>query len=98
MNVNFSKNNLKFPLGLCSSCRLAIAEHSNEKTKNTTKEILPTILNYEDVYLSRPTRKNDICNCYICTTARFKGHTKTKKGKGHIRDTNIRIDNSNGLN
>lgn len=48
--------------------------------------------------LKKETRINrDFCNCYICLTGRYFGHTKTDKGKGHVRDVRNVITATNGL-
>ncbi|KAL7297468.1 hypothetical protein TKK_0009838 [Trichogramma kaykai] len=53
--------------------------------------------NYHDINLAKETR-NMSCNCYVCLTARFKGHTKVNKGKGHKRTFSApKITKDNGL-
>ena len=48
--------------------------------------------------LPKNTRSNTCdCNCHICRTATFKGHKKTAKGAGRIRDSVKLIDASSGL-
>ncbi|KAJ8683890.1 hypothetical protein QAD02_019682 [Eretmocerus hayati] len=90
---DFNLLDSKFPLSICTTCRLTIIEHS----QNRTSRPLPQMPNYQDmIFLA--TRSNDgTCNCYICLTARSAVHLKNVKGRGSEREFNIRIDVSNGL-
>ena len=94
VNEKFITSDLKFPLSICNSCRNTLVEYE----KKCFLRQLPTMPNYTDVYLLRETRsenKTD-CNCYICLTARYKGHKKVQKGRGHSRKIENKIDQSNG--
>ena len=95
INKNFTISDSKFPLGICNTCRNTIVEYNN----NCFKRSLPSMPNYEDIYLSKETRteSNKICNCYICLRARFKGYFKVKKGKGNLRKTENKINLSTGI-
>lgn len=54
--------------------------------KDNFKRPLQNMSNYEDLKLSKETRTNsDTCNCYICLTGRFTGHSKVQKGKGNVQ-------------
>lgn len=97
-NKSFESFNSKFPLSLCTTCRVTLKEHE----KNITKRPLPIMPNYEDIQLRKETRSSNsndqFCYCYICLTARSQGHSKVIKGKGHIRKNITTIINeSNGL-
>lgn len=48
--------------------------------------------NYADIILQPITRSSETCNCYICSTARFRGHVKTQKGRGHFRNIVNKVD------
>ena len=93
VHEKFDVSNSKFPVSICSTCRKSIME----REKGSKTRPFPTMPNYEDVQLAKETRSTSACNCYICLTARFKGHSKVVKGKGHIRSFHTRIDENNGL-
>lgn len=95
VSKDFDLNDDRFPLSICGSCRLTVLEFEKEIYKRQ----LQTMPNYHDLILSKNTRsKEGVCNCYICSTATFKGHTKLKKGRGHFREINNVINVSSGSN
>lgn len=94
VNEQFDIFNTKFPLSLCGTCRITLSEHENGKCTRPK----PTMPNYEDIQLPKETRaNNDICNCYLCITARYCGHQKAKVGRGLKRQESKVINASNGL-
>ena len=87
INNDFDIKNPVYPSGICNTCRIYLSKAL--KTGNTSK--LPTMLNYEDIVLPRPTRSNDpdfACKCNICLTATSKAKNKRMTGK---------IDKDSGL-
>lgn len=94
INSNYDICDSKFPSGICTTCRLTLLEHENE----INKRLLPKMPNYHEMILVKDTRsKNDYCNCFICVTGRYVGHSKIKKGKGHHRCMNNIITSTTGL-
>ena len=91
---DFNIEDSKFPLSICRTCYLTLLDCE----KGLDNRPLQDFPNYEDILLPKETRffKNT-CNCFICITARFKGHIKTMKGKGHKRNLKKVILKSNGL-
>lgn len=77
-NSKFDLSNSKFPLSICLTCKQALVE----REKNVSRRTLPVMPNFEDIELPAITRSRDDndCNCFICLTARYKGHEyhKTK--------------------
>lgn len=94
VNNNYDPNNTKFPTGLCRTCYLTLMDAKNKKFVRR----MPRMPNYEDMVLLIPTRQHDnqICNCFICLTARYPGHGKIIVGRGKRRSFNILIDASHG--
>ena len=94
INDNFSLSDQKFPLSIRNSCRRAL--YTQEKSDGNVT--VPTMPNYEAIILPRETRNSvDVCNCYICLTARFKGHVKPIKGRGKKRQICNKIIPEKGL-
>ena len=80
--TNFSLDNPKFPMSICITCRLTLAEHS----KKIYNRPLPTFTkNFEKIILRKSTRSNveECHNCYICEKGRTSVHRLTKKGRGN---------------
>ena len=73
LNSAFDLSQPQFPLGICNSCRLSVSG------KGTGK--LPTMPNYHDITLLKPTRHSEdqLCQCYICITARKEGGSNAQK-------------------
>lgn len=94
-NEAFDTADRKYPLAVCTTCRITLEEYCN----NDFRRPFPTMPNYEDVQYPKQTRNNDenLCYCYICITARYKGHRKTKIGRGKKREFAENITPSNGL-
>ena len=92
INKNFNIAEKNFPTSICRTCYLTLLE------KGDFKRSLQTIPNYEDLKLPKDTRqKTNACNCYVCLKARFKGHIKTEKGRGHTRNIPNQTTTTNGL-
>ncbi len=58
INNNFDIKNPVYPSGICNTCRIYLSKANT--SGNTSK--LPTMLNYEDIVLPRPTRSYDPIN------------------------------------
>lgn len=99
INPNYKRSDNRFPLGICFTCRFTLNEHKSKKTARS----LPKMPNFLELVLPRTTRANSdndssvICNCFICLTARYKGHVKADTGRGHVRNLDIQITPSTGL-
>lgn len=98
LNKDFSLSDNKYPISICSSCRLTLDEYANE---NFTR-VLPSMPNYEDILLRKNTRSlsasESECLCYICLTASKKGRPQTSEvGRGKKRPLSTEISTSNGL-
>lgn len=94
IDSDFDLTDSHFPVSVCNTCKLILNEHEKENLKRP----LPEMPNYKDIHLIQSTRAtNDLCNCYICLKARYKGHEKIEKGVGHKRKLSDEIDESNGL-
>ena len=94
INSDFNINNSKFPLSICKTCHVTMLDYE----KGVYKRPIQDFPNYVDLVLSKETRSmKNTCNCYICMTARFKGHAKNTKGRGKKRNIKNVIDISNGL-
>lgn len=100
MNDSFSLSDSKFPLSICVTCRLTLADHE----KGIVKSPLPVMMNYKDIQLLKGTRSTDceigakVCSCYICLTGRSIGHPRVHEGRGHMRLSICnQIDASNGM-
>lgn len=88
INTNFQTSDSRFPLGICGTCRITLNEY---KRKINTRD-LPKMPHYEEIQLSKYTRANGTsCDCYICITAKLKGHSKVQIGRGHKRNA-VNID------
>lgn len=95
INTNFDTSDSKFPLSICSTCRRALAD----REKNICKRPLQTMPKYEEIILPIQTRTTSECNCcYVCRVARFKGHSKQIKGRGHVLNVSNQIALSHDLN
>ena len=93
---NYSLNDARFPVSICNSRRVYIQECNQNIFRRTLKKIP----NYEEILLSKKIRpvtgEAVVCNCYICLTGRFKGHTKNfKKKSNYINSTNGIFGSSN---
>lgn len=53
--------------------------------------------NYADIISQPITSSCETCNCYICSTARFRGHVKTQKGRGHFKGIGNKVDISKSV-
>lgn len=98
LNRSFNKSDERYPCSICITCKLTLEEHE----KGIEKRQLPKMKNYEDIVLRRNTRSTDQeenldCNCYICITARSKGHKESKRGRGQKRRLEQEIKRSDGL-
>lgn len=92
---SYDSSNPAFPLCICTTCRLTLQEHNNNKTKRP----IPVMPDYNKILLQHVTRKSNTveCSCYICLKARSKVHTKVVKGRGHTRSEPLDITKDNGL-
>lgn len=98
INVNFRLSDPRFPTSMCVNCRKILDENSHpDSAANSTRsfKIMP---NYEDIILLKNTRYGGessvvSCQCYICQTARFKGHEKRKIGVPIIPGPKITSEN-----
>ncbi|CAH1101843.1 unnamed protein product [Psylliodes chrysocephalus] len=95
INHQFDLSNSKFSVSICSTCRRTIME----REKGNLNRPLPTMPKYEDMHLAKETRTRTAsdCNCSICLTTRFRGHSKIVKGKGNVRTFDTIIDQNCGL-
>lgn len=82
----FSLTDPRYPKSICGTCRLTLSEHS----KGISKRPLPIHREeFSKIVFRKNTRSSqseDCGNCAICRTATFKGHKKTKKGRGFKRN------------
>lgn len=91
-NEKYEKNNEKYPLSICGTCRLALLSCDKMEKEKSTEENVEvksmqlkwTMPNYIDLELLRKTRAHKQCDCYICLTARCKSKYKVVRGKGNI--------------
>ncbi|KAJ8683951.1 hypothetical protein QAD02_019743 [Eretmocerus hayati] len=81
----------RFSASICTSCQHAL----QGRERGNSKRILLSMPNYEAINLRRDTRSNpnEICDCYICTTARKTSHATISKGRGHIRKSSAIVVN-----
>lgn len=97
INQDFDVKNEKYPLSICPTCSTTLLD----ATKGKFQRPIQKMPNYTDMLLPKSTRtssqEDTSCNCYICLTGRFKGHTKIQRGKGHKRDLKNEIDVTTGL-
>lgn len=76
INKDFNLNDLKYPVSICRTCYLTLRDLKDGNSKRP----LQSMPNYSDIVLPVNTRASkDTCNCYICITARYKGHIKIIK-------------------
>lgn len=97
VNSQYSTQIEKFPSSICNTCRITLIE----REQNIVKRSLPSMPNYADLQLRKNTRSlnpDEICKCYICITARYTGHPKTKKGRSQFKKTDaVKICKHNGM-
>ena len=75
-------------------CPLALYERENGKSNRPLLD-MPI---FENIVLPKATRgRDEICNCFICLTGRYKGHTKVIKGKGNVRSKSLDVNKESGL-
>ena len=73
-------------------CWLYLSSYTANLSNN-----LPSMPNYKDIVLTKATRSDMTCCCYICKTATKQGKPRRiKKGRGYLK-TNIDINLNNGL-
>ena len=85
IKIDFNLLNSKYPLSICTTCRLILCDHE----KGTTLRALPQMPNYQDLNLPSEITS---CNCYICITAKDFVREKKEKGQGYKRKINTKID------
>ena len=93
ISKKFDLNDEKYPLCICRSCYLTLLDLEKEIFNRQ----VPTMPHYEELVLLKQTRLNNDCDCYVCLTAKSKGHIKVEKGRGKFRDINKEIDISTGF-
>lgn len=94
ISKDFDLNDEKYPSSICRSCYLALLDFEKEIFNRQ----LPNMPNYGELILGKEPLPNDsVCYCYICSTAKFKGHTKVEKSRGKFRDINEEIDISSSF-
>lgn len=94
VNIHFNLNDRRFPIGICRTCSLTLSDANN---KIFTRPMPRMPQSYEAIILPKATRGNpSTCNCYICLTARHKGHGKMPIGRGVQRTFNTVINTPNG--
>ena len=94
LNEDFTLNDSKFPVSICTTCRLTLCDQEKQIFKRPL-QIMPR---YKEMTLPASTRANEnFCNCYICLTGRSTVKYTPKIGKGYKRNLNNHIDLSNGL-
>lgn len=98
-NKNFKLDDPRFPVSICTTCRITLQEHEKGKFARPIQQIP----NYESILLPAETRSSIscynsvICNCYICLTGRHKGNVKSTTAPGKKRSMNNAIHKFNGL-
>ena len=91
INSDYNIIDDKFPLIICCTCNTTLLEAD----KNVFKRPFQSMPHYETLVLLKGTRANaDECNCYICLLARYKGHVKVIKGRGHRKALNHAVEDS----
>ncbi|KAJ8677253.1 hypothetical protein QAD02_013040 [Eretmocerus hayati] len=78
----------KFPLSICTSCRLSLLS----REKNHFERSLPVMPNYLDILLL----DDVICYCYICLTGQSTGHLKPRSSWRSLQNHRVTIEPSNG--
>ncbi len=87
INQDYIAEDEHFPEGICVTIRLYLTKKLGQASQISK----PTMPNHQDIILSKTTRQQDNCNCYICQTGRYKGHNKNP------RNVPIIISVENGL-
>ena len=96
INPEFDIDDPKFPIGLCGGCRKRLSQ-----IKKGISVKLPSMPNYEECLLPKPTRSqsNPQCFCFICLTARdkrpFRNFNKGGRGKTYVNE--VTIDSETGM-
>lgn len=90
----FSLANEKYPKSICRTCSHTLSEHD----KNIFGRRLPHMPKYHRISITAQTRASvgKLCDCYICQTARWKGHESVLRGTGKHRECTA-VDRSNDL-
>lgn len=100
INKHFSIDDLRYPLSICTDCRIKLTKR--ESDSNVRLKSMPKyetiLLPNNNTRLSKSSKK--VCECFICTTARFKGHVKKKRGKKTVecseKFTTVKAPDSQG--
>ena len=75
--INFE--DLRFPSGICSTCRLALLKKNEQEMMACH---LPKLFNFETITLPKFLRSAPLsCNCLLCKTARKRSPKKQKQGR-----------------
>lgn len=102
LRSGFNLLDSKYPTSICVTCRKILNEHERNDFRRSSK-FMP---NYEDVVFPRSNNRSLVyntaqgdyqCLCYICRTARYKGHNQKKLGVGESLDIRNKITHNNGL-
>lgn len=90
---DYSESDLKYPLGICRTCRNTLVEYGKGvTTRPSLKNIMPKYEDFVDHRLTRATSKVEVpCNCFICSTVKSKIHTKPVLGRGRVRSFNNKL-------
>lgn len=93
VSVTYDIRDDKFPIGLCRTCYLTLLDAH----KGIFERPMPKMpAEYRNIVLPKYTRENETCNCYICLTGRYQGHSKVIKGRNHKRTFEVVIDTPKG--